>query len=152
MIRDDVKMGSGARVLFPDLVNMYGCQIGEDSVIGPFVEIQKDAYIGARCKVQSHAFICSGVTIEDEVFIGHGVMFVNDLYPRAVNADGSLKREGDWKLSAVKVGKGSTIGSNATILGGIQIGRNVMVGAGSVVTRNVPDGCTVVGNPARIIK
>jgi acetyltransferase-like isoleucine patch superfamily enzyme len=151
-IADDVSVGAGARILHPEMVNLYGCTIGEQSVVGPFVEIQRGAIIGARCKVQSHSFICGGVTIEDEVFIGHGVMFVNDLHPRAVNAEGSLVAEEDWELAPVLVGRGATIGSHATILGGVTIGRDAMVGAGAVVVRDVPGGDVVAGVPARSIK
>jgi UDP-2-acetamido-3-amino-2,3-dideoxy-glucuronate N-acetyltransferase len=151
-VSDDVTVGAGARILHPDLVNLYGCDIGEGSVVGPFVEIQRGAVVGARCKIQSHAFICSGVTIEDEVFVGHGVMFVNDMHPRAVNAEGRLATEDDWEMAPVVVGRGVTIGSNATILGGVTIGKDAMVGAGAVVVRDVAAGDTVVGVPARSVK
>jgi UDP-2-acetamido-3-amino-2,3-dideoxy-glucuronate N-acetyltransferase len=150
-IADSVKLAENARVVQPDLVNMYGCTIGADTRIGPFVEIQSEVTIGARCKVQSHTFICSGVTIDDEVFVGHGVMFVNDMFPRATNSDGSLKTEDDWELVTTHIKKRASIGSNATILGGVTIGENAMIGAGAVVTKDVPDCAIVAGVPARII-
>lgn len=146
-IAPDVKLGRGVRVF--GFVNLYGCEIGEDTKIGAFVEIQKNAKIGARCKISSHTFICEGVTIEDEVFIGHGVMFTNDLYPRAT-ANGALQTEADWKVIPTLVRKGAAIGSNATLLCGITIGENATVGAGAVVTKDVPPGATVYGNPARL--
>lgn len=146
-IAPDVKLG--ARVSLHAFVNLYGCQIGDDTRIGTFVEIQKGAKVGARCKVSSHTFICEGVTLEDEVFVGHGVMFVNDRFPRAVNADGSPKSDRDWTCLKTTVEKGASIGSGSTILGGLTIGRNAMIGAGSVVTRDVPPGMVVAGNPAR---
>jgi acetyltransferase-like isoleucine patch superfamily enzyme len=146
-IAADVKLGE--RVRLHGFVNLYGCQIGDDTRIGTFVEIQKGARVGARCKVSSHSFICEGVTIEDEVFIGHGVMFVNDRFPRAVNADGTMQSDADWTCLKTTVEKGASIGSGSTILGGLTIGRNAMVGAGSVVTRSVAPGVVVAGNPAR---
>ena len=142
----------GERVKLVDFVNLYGCEIGDDTRIGTFVEIQRGAKIGARCKISSHTFICEGVRIEDEVFIGHGVMFVNDLYPRATNADGSLKTGDDWNCEATLVEAGASIGSGCTILGGLTIGRGAMIGAGSVVTRDVPPRTVVAGNPARVIR
>lgn len=148
-IADNVELAPTARILHPDLVNMYGCSVGDGTVIGPFVEIQSDVRIGARCKIQSHSFICSGVVIEDEVFIGHGVMFVNDMHPRAVNAGGELAGAADWVLAPVRVERGATIGSGATILGGLTVGAGSMVGAGAVVTSDVAPGATVVGVPAR---
>lgn len=148
-VADNVELAPTARILYPELVNIYGCSVGEGTVIGPFVEVQSDVRIGARCKIQSHTFICSGVVIEDEVFIGHGVMFVNDLHPRAVNADGQLAGAADWELSRVRVERGATIGSSATILGGVTVGAGAMVGAGAVVTADVGPGVTVVGVPAR---
>jgi len=151
MIAKDVLLGKNVVIHQPELVNLYGCQIGENTKIGPFVEIQKDVTIGANCKISSHTFICSGVTIEDGVFVGHGVMFVNDLYPRAVNEDGSLQTEEDWELSTIHVGRQSSIGSNATILGGIKLGSSALVGAGAVVTKDVPDYCIVAGVPAKIV-
>jgi len=146
-IAPDVELG--ARVRLHGFVNLYGCRIGDDTRIGTFVEIQKGAKIGARCKVSSHTFICEGVTLEDEVFVGHGVMFVNDRFPRAVNPDGSVQSDADWVCLKTTVEKGASIGSGSTILGGLTIGRNAMIGAGSVVTRNVPPGAVVAGNPAR---
>ena len=148
-IADDVKLGKNVK--FVGYANVYGCEIGDETTIGPFVEIQKDAKIGCRVKIQSHSFICSGVEIQDESFIGHGVMFTNDRYPRAANADGSKQTETDWKLERTVVGRRASIGSNATILCGISIGDNAMVGMGSVVTKDVPAGATVVGNPAQIV-
>lgn len=130
--------------------NLYGCSIGRDSRIGTFVEIQKNAVIGERCKIQSHTFICEGVTIEDEVFVGHGVMFINDLDPRAVNEDGALQTEADWKCLEIRVGSRASIGSGAIILGGVHIGAGALVGAGAVVTRDVPAGAVVAGVPARV--
>jgi acetyltransferase-like isoleucine patch superfamily enzyme len=149
-IAKDVKIGRDVRILHPDLVNLYGCSIGEETRIGTFVEIQGGASIGARCKISSHSFICEGVTLEDEVFIGHGVMFTNDRYPRATNADGRLQGGGDWALAPTRIGKRASIGSNATILCGVIIGAGAIVGAGAVVTRDVPAGAVVAGVPARI--
>ena len=140
-----------AVILHKELVNIYGCRIGADTRVGPFVEIQKNSEIGERCKIQSHAFICEGVVIEDEVFIGHGVMFVNDRYPRAVNEKGELAGEDDWTLEGVRVCRGATIGSNATIMCGVTIGEGAMVGAGAVVCDDVPPHSTVVGVPAAVI-
>lgn len=137
-----------ALIFHPDLVNLYGCSIGDDSKIGTFVEVQKNAHIGARCKISSHTFICEGVTIEDEVFIGHGVMFTNDKHPRAT-AGGALQTEEDWEVIPTKVCKGASIGSGAVILCGVTIGCNAIVGAGAVVTRDIPDEATVAGVPAR---
>lgn len=148
-IAPDVRLGTGVRM--HAFVNLYGCEIGDESRIGCFVEIQKGAKIGNRCKISSHSFICEGVTLEDGVFVGHGVMFVNDRHPRAVSADGEMLADGDWKLLPILVRKGASIGSGSTILGGIEIGENAMIGAGSVVTRNVPAHATVAGNPARRI-
>ncbi|KJH73163.1 acyltransferase [Aliterella atlantica] len=150
-VNDDVELGDRVKIFHPDLVNLYGCTIGDDTKIGTFVEIQKNATIGARCKVSSHTFICEGVIIEDEVFVGHGVMFTNDLYPRATNENGSLQTEANWSVIKTLVKHRASIGSNATILAGITIGENAIVGAGAVVTRDVPDNTTVVGVPARII-
>ena len=150
-IAPTVQLGENVRIFQPELVNLYGCTIGADSRIGPFVEIQSDVTIGARCKVQSHTFICAGVTVEDEVFIGHGVMFVNDMYPRSTNVDGSLQSESDWHLVNTRIKKRASIGTGATILGGVTIGENAMVGAGAVVTKDVPDNAVVAGVPARII-
>ena len=149
-IAPDVKLGKD--VVIQDFTNLYGCMIGDGTRIGPFVEIQKNAFIGRRCKIQSHTFICEGVTIEDEVFVGHGVMFINDKYPGSVNASGELQTEADWAVVPTLVKKQASIGSNATILCNITIGENAVVGAGSVVTKDVPDGAVVAGNPAKIIK
>lgn len=147
----DVILGEGVCIFYPDLVNLYGCCIGAETRIGPFVEIQKNVSIGARCKVSSHSFICEGVTLEDGVFVGHGVMFTNDLYPHATNDDGSLCSESDWALLKTLVRQGASIGSNATILPGLTIGRQAMIGAGAVVTKDVPDYAVVVGVPARVV-
>ncbi len=146
-IRDDVQIGNGAFIC--DFVNLYGCSIGADSKVGPFVEIQKNASVGQRCKISSHTFICEGVTIEDEVFVGHGVVFVNDPFPRATAADGNLQTEKDWSVHPTLVKKGASIGSGAVIMCDIVIGEQAMIGAGAVVTKDVPAGSVVVGNPAR---
>jgi acetyltransferase-like isoleucine patch superfamily enzyme len=147
LIAPDVKLGKNVRVF--GFTNLYGCEIGDDSKVGTFVEIQKGAKIGQRCKISSHTFICEGVVIEDEVFVGHGVTFTNDLYPRATNEDGSPQTDADWKCVATVIKKGASIGSGATILCGITIGERAIIGAGSVVTKDVPAGATVAGNPAR---
>lgn len=149
-IAPDVRIGKGARVY--GFVNLYGCTIGADSKIGTFVEIQKNAKVGRRCKISSHTFICEGVTIDDEVFVGHGVTFVNDHYPRAVAAGGCLQTEADWTCLKTRVRRGASIGSGATILGGVTIGQHAIVGAGSVVTKNVPANAVVAGNPARVLR
>jgi UDP-2-acetamido-3-amino-2,3-dideoxy-glucuronate N-acetyltransferase len=149
-IAADVVLGQGVKLV--DFVNLYGCEIGDDTRIGTFVEIQRGAKIGARCKISSHTFICEGVQIEDEVFIGHGVMFVNDRYPRAANSDGTPKTSDDWHCEATIVETGASIGSGSTILAGLTIGRGAMVGAGSVVTRDVPPRTVVAGNPARFLR
>ena len=149
-ITPDVTLGKD--VIIRDFVNLYGCTIGDETHIGTFVEIQRDATVGKRCKIQSHAFICSGVTIEDEVFIGHGVVFTNDKHPRATNTDGSLKQSCDWKRLETIVKKGVAIGSNATILPGLTIGEGAVVGAGSVVTKDVPPHAIVAGSPAAVIR
>lgn len=146
-IAADVRLGRG--VLMHAFVNLYGCVIGDETRIGCFVEIQRGASIGARCKISSHTFICEGVTLEDEVFVGHGVMFTNDRRPRATDAEGVLLGDGKWKLEPTLVKRGASIGSGCTILPGLVIGENAMVGAGSVVTSDVPAGVTVAGNPAR---
>jgi acetyltransferase-like isoleucine patch superfamily enzyme len=151
VIAKDVILGEGVRIFQPDLVNLYGCRIGDGSRIGAFVEIQRDASIGINCKISSHTFICSGVTIEDGVFVGHGVMFTNDLLPRAVNDDGSLQTEADWNMVETRVRSRASLGSNATILCGITIGEGALVGAGAVVTHDVPDFAIVAGVPARVI-
>jgi acetyltransferase-like isoleucine patch superfamily enzyme len=147
LVAPNVKLGRNVRIF--GFTNLYGCEIGDDSKIGTFVEIQKGARIGARCKISSHSFICEGVTLEDEVFVGHGVIFTNDLFPRATNADGSPKGESDWKCVPTLVKRGASIGSGATLLCGITVGEGAMIGAGSVVTKDVPPGAVVAGNPAR---
>ena len=149
-IAPDVVLGKN--VMLNDFINLYGCRVGDDTKIGPFVEIQKNATIGKRCKISSHTFICEGVTIEDEVFIGHGVMFINDRFPRAATESGSLQTEQDWDVIETTVKKGASVGSNVTILCGITVGRGSLVGAGSVVVNDVPDNTVVAGNPARIIR
>jgi UDP-2-acetamido-3-amino-2,3-dideoxy-glucuronate N-acetyltransferase len=151
MISRDVKRGCDVIIHHPDLVNLYGCHIGDGTKIGTFVEIQKGASVGARCKISSHTFICEGVHIEDGVFIGHGVMFTNDIYPRAVNEDGELQTEVDWQVIPTRVKSQASIGSNVTILCGVTIGAKALVGAGAVVTQDVPDHKIVAGVPARII-
>jgi acetyltransferase-like isoleucine patch superfamily enzyme len=150
-IASDVNLGLGVKIFQPDLVNLYGCSIGAETRIGAFVEIQKNAIIGARCKISSHSFICEGVEIKDEVFIGHGVMFTNDIYPRAVNTDGTLQTESDWVVIETLVKRRASIGSNTTILAGVTIGEGALVGAGAVVTHDVPDYAIVAGVPARTI-
>jgi acetyltransferase-like isoleucine patch superfamily enzyme len=150
-IAENVVLGDGTKIFHPSLVNLYGCEIGRESKIGAFVEVQKGAVIGARCKISSHAFVCEGVTIEDEVFVGHGVMFTNDRYPRATNPDGSLQTEADWGIEPTRVKRGASIGSNATIIAGVTIGEGALVGAGAVVTTDVADFAIVVGVPARPI-
>ena len=147
VITDDVRLGRDVRIY--DFVNLYGCTIGDETRVGAFVEIQKGARVGARCKISSHTFICEGVEIEDEVFVGHGVQFINDRRPRATNPDGTPQTESDWTLERTVVRRGASIGTGATILGGVEIGARATVGAGAVVTKSVPAGATVVGNPAR---
>ncbi len=149
-IASDVKIGQRAKIFA--FTNLYGCEIGDDTKIGAFVEIQRGARVGNRCKVSSHSFLCEGVTIEDEVFVGHGVIFINDRYPRAANADGSLQTEKDWSCVPTLVKKRASIGSGATILCGITIGEGATIGAGAVVTKDVPDGAVVAGNPARPLR
>jgi acetyltransferase-like isoleucine patch superfamily enzyme len=146
-IAPDVKLGHNVKIFA--FVNLYGCEIGDETKIGTFVEIQKGAKIGARCKISSHTFICEGVTIESEVFVGHSVTFINDRRPRATAADGGLQTEADWECQLTRIKRGASIGSGATILGGITIGENATIGAGSVVTKDVPAGTTVAGNPAK---
>jgi UDP-2-acetamido-3-amino-2,3-dideoxy-glucuronate N-acetyltransferase len=150
-IADDVVLGNDVRIFQPHLVNLYGCSIGAESRIGAFVEIQKNASIGERCKISSHTFICEGVSIEDEVFIGHGVMFTNDRYPQAVNEDGTLQAEADWTVVGTRVKRRAAIGSNATIVAGVTIGESALIGAGAVVTADVPDYAIVAGVPAKVI-
>ena len=147
-VAPDVKLGRDVRLYA--FVNLYGCEVGDETSIGTFVEIQKGVRIGARCKIQSHTFICEGVTIEDEVFVGHNVNFINDLYPRATNQDGSRQGDADWKVVPTIVRRGASIGTGAVLLGGITVGEGAVVGAGAVVTRDVPAGRTVMGNPARL--
>lgn len=149
-ISPDVKLGKDVKI--HKFVNLYGCEIGDNTKIGCFVEVQKNAKIGKNCKISSHTFICEGVTIEDNVFIGHSVVFINDTYPRATNAAGELKTEADWKVEPIVVKKGASIGSNATILSNVTIGENAIVGAGSVVTKDVPPNTIVAGNPAKVLK
>lgn len=149
-IADDVKLGQGVRL--SKFINLYGCEIGDETKIGAFVEIQKNASIGKRCKISSHTFICEGVHIEDNVFIGHSVTFINDSYPRATSDDGQLQTEADWKVEQTVVRRGASIGSGATILSNTSIGENAIVGAGSVVTKDVPPNSIVAGNPARVLR
>ena len=149
-LADDVKLGANVRL--SKFINLYGCQIGDDTKIGAFVEIQKNATVGRRCKISSHTFICEGVVIEDNVFIGHGVMFTNDAYPRATTPDGDLQSEADWSVQPTVIRRGASIGSGATILCNLSVGENAIVGAGSVVTRDVPPNVIVAGNPARILR
>jgi UDP-2-acetamido-3-amino-2,3-dideoxy-glucuronate N-acetyltransferase len=150
-VMSDVRLGCGVRIFHPDLVNIYGCIIGDHTKIGPFVEIQKGSRIGCRCKISSHSFICEGVTLEDEVMVAHGVIFTNDRFPRATNSDGSMRTEADWQVTETLVRRGASIGSNATILAGITVGLGALVGAGAVVSRDVPDYSVVIGVPARIV-
>jgi acetyltransferase-like isoleucine patch superfamily enzyme len=149
-IAADVKMGQNVRLA--QFINLYGCEIGDDTKIGTFVEIQKNAVVGKRCKISSHSFICEGVVIEDNVFIGHGVMFINDSYPRATAGDGKLQTEADWKVERTIIKQGASIGSGATILANTSVGENAIVGAGSVVTKDVPANAIVAGNPAKILR
>jgi acetyltransferase-like isoleucine patch superfamily enzyme len=149
-IAPDVKLGKGVRIF--NFVNMYGCEVDDNSKIGAFVEIQKGVKIGKNCKISSHTFICEGVTIEDNVFVGHNVSFINDKHPRATNADGSMQTEADWKVVQTLVKKGASIGTSATVLCGVTIGENAIVGAGSVVTKDVPPDTIVAGVPARMHK
>jgi acetyltransferase-like isoleucine patch superfamily enzyme len=149
-ISDDVKLGENVKL--SKFINLYGCSIGDNTKIGAFVEVQKNAVIGKNCKISSHTFICEGVTIEDNVFVGHGVAFINDLYPRAINTDGVLQTEDDWKVEPTLVKSGASIGSGSTILCNVIIGENAVIGAGSVVTKDVPPDMIVAGNPARILR
>lgn len=147
-ITADVVLGERVKIFHPELVNLYGCRIGDDTKVGTFVEIQKGAQIGQRCKISSHSFICEGVTIDDEVFVGHGVMFINDPRPRATS-DGRLQTEADWQVVPTRVARGASIGSGAVIMCGVTIGEGALIGAGAVVTRDVAPGTTVAGVPAR---
>lgn len=149
-IADSVKLGANVRL--SKFINLYGCEIGDETKIGAFVEIQKNATVGKCCKISSHSFICEGVTIEDNVFIGHGVMFTNDSYPRATTQDGGLQTEADWKVERTLVKRGASIGTGATILPNVTIGENSIIGAGSVITRDVPGNAVVAGNPAKILR
>lgn len=149
-ISEDVKLGKNVRL--SNFINLYGCEIGDETKIGAFVEIQKNASVGRRCKISSHTFICEGVRIEDNVFIGHGVMFINDTYPRAITAEGSMQTKADWTVERTVIKKGASVGTGATILSNISIGENAIVGAGSVVTKDVPPNAIVAGNPARILR
>lgn len=151
MIKENVVLGEDVVIFHPQLVNLYGCVIGEGTRIGTFVEIQKGVSVGARCKISSHTFICEGVDIEDGVFVGHGVVFTNDIYPKAVNAEGDLQTEADWQVIRTRVKARASIGSNATILCGITLGEGALIGAGAVVTRDVPDHAIVAGIPARVV-
>ena len=148
-IKDDVKLGVNVKIF--DFVNLYGCSIGDDSKVGAFVEIQKNASIGKNCKISSHTFICEGVTIEDDVFVGHNVSFINDKYPRAT-AGGQLQTEADWSVEPTRIKRGASIGTSCTILSNVTIGRNSIIGAGSVVTRDVPDNVVAAGNPCRVLR
>jgi len=149
-IAADVKLGKDVRLA--KFVNLYGCEVGDNTKIGAFVEIQKNAKIGKRCKISSHTFICEGVTIEDNVFVGHGVTFINDLFPRATNAEGELQTEQDWRVEPTLVRKGASIGSGATILSNLTVGERAIIGAGSVVTKDVPANSIVAGNPAKFLR
>ena len=149
-VAPDVKLGQGVKL--SKFINLYGCEIGDETKVGAFVEVQKNARIGKRCKISSHTFVCEGVLIEDNVFIGHGVTFINDSYPRATNPDGGLQTEADWKVEVTVVKRGASIGSGSTILSQVTIGENAIVGAGSVVTKDVPANVIVAGNPARVLR
>jgi acetyltransferase-like isoleucine patch superfamily enzyme len=149
-IASSVKLGKDVRLA--KFINLYGCSIGDETKIGAFVEIQKNSSVGRRCKISSHTFVCEGVTIEDNVFVGHGVMFINDSYPRATTTDGGLQTEADWKVEKTVVKRGASIGTNSTILANLTIGENAIVGAGSVVTRDVPANTIVAGNPAKVLR
>ena len=150
-IANSVLLGDNVRIFHPDLVNLYGCSIGAGTTIGPFVEVQSGVTIGSNCKISSHSFICTGVTIQDEVFVGHGVMFTNDLYPRATTESGAMQTTTDWQMVETCIKRHASIGSNATILGGVTVGEYAIIGAGAVITRSVPDYAIVAGVPARVI-
>jgi acetyltransferase-like isoleucine patch superfamily enzyme len=149
-VSPDVRLGKDVKL--SPFVNLYGCEVGDNTKIGAFVEIQKNAKVGQNCKISSHTFVCEGVSIEDNVFVGHGVVFINDLFPRATTAQGELQTEKDWKVERTLVKKGASVGSGSTILANVVIGENAMVGAGSVVTRDVPDNAVVAGNPAKVLR
>ncbi|HEV2172282.1 MAG TPA: acyltransferase [Nitrospira sp.] len=149
-ISEDVKLGKDVKL--SKFINLYGCEVGDETKIGAFVEIQKNATVGKRCKISSHTFICEGVAIEDNVFIGHGVTFINDSYPRATTADGSLQTESDWKVERTVIKKGASVGSGSTILANVTVGENAIIGAGSVVTKDVPPNSIVAGNPAKLLR
>lgn len=149
-VAPDVRLGKDVKL--SPFVNLYGCEVGDNTKIGAFVEIQKNATVGRNCKISSHTFVCEGVSIEDNVFVGHGVVFINDLFPRATTSQGELQTEKDWKVERTLVKKGASIGSGSTILANVVIGENAMVGAGSVVTRDVPDNAVVAGNPAKVLR
>jgi UDP-2-acetamido-3-amino-2,3-dideoxy-glucuronate N-acetyltransferase len=148
----DVQLGDDVLIFHPDLVNLYGCTIGDETKVGTFVEIQKGVVVGARCKISSHSFLCEGVTIEDEVFVGHGVMFINDIEPRATTPDGALQTEAHWSVLPTRVRRGASIGSGAVIMGGVTVGAGALVGAGAVVTKDVEAGEIVAGVPARLLR
>ena len=148
----NVELSDSAKIFHPDLVNLYGCTIGDETKVGTFVEVQKGAVIGARCKISSHSFVCEGVTIEDEVFVGHGVMFINDIEPRATTSDGGLQTETDWSVVETRVCQSASIGTGAVIMGGVTIGAGALIGAGAVVTRDVKPGSVVAGVPARLLR
>ena len=149
-IADDVKLGQNVKL--SKFINLYGCEIGDNTKIGAFVEVQKNAKIGSNCKISSHTFVCEGVTIQDDVFIGHGVTFINDIYPRATTSGGEIQTEQDWKVSPTLIRRGASIGSGSTVMANVTVGENAMVGAGSVVTRDVPANAIVAGNPARVMR
>ena len=149
---NDVRLGRDVRIFQPDLVNLYGCSVGDDTRIGAFVEIQKNVSVGARCKISSHSFLCEGVTIEDEVFVGHGVMFINDIEPRATAPGGALQTEADWTVVPTRICRGASLGSGAVIMGGVTVGANALVGAGAVVTKDVAPDEVVAGVPARLLR
>ncbi len=148
----DVVLGRDVRIFHPDLVNLYGCSIGDETKVGTFVEIQKGVAVGARCKISSHSFLCEGVTIEDEVFVGHGVMFINDIEPRATAADGGLQTEADWVVVPTRICRGASLGSGVVVMGGVTVGEGALVGAGAVVTKDVAPGEKVAGVPARLLR